>query len=166
MRLNRDSVLDPIGHVLEIVRATGTSTVIVPDLAHVDNQPGPVCDTCDLITVCPGQLWMKTCSAAQIRFESTWLPENWQSEPSAQLRILEAHRIMQEHRSCNPLTCPRKAAAFTRLVDAGRLVPATRSPRERAAARGLLYPRAATTAYLEGPSIALLRRLLASLVQV
>ncbi|WP_328397753.1 hypothetical protein [Nocardia sp. NBC_00416] len=151
--------------MLEIVRATDTATVIVPDLAHIENQPGTVCETCDLITVCPEQLWTKTCPGAHLAPESTWLPETWHSEPGNHLRISDAHRIMQEHRSCNPLNCPRKATAFMRLTQAGRLVPATRSPRERAAARGIPYPLAEPATPPEGTPIALLRRLLTGLTE-
>lgn len=93
------------------------------------------------------------------------MPELWHSEPDTRLRIADAHRIMQSHRACNPLDCPRKAAAITVLAESGRLVPATRSPRERAAARGLHYPPAEPAATSAGPPIALLRRLLTGLTQ-
>ncbi|WP_280435981.1 hypothetical protein [Nocardia carnea] len=166
VRLGPDSVPDPIGHVLEIIRATATSTLIVPDLGHLENHPGRVCDTCDLITVCPEQLWMKVgTNTRDAKREPIWLPEVWHSEPNTGLRIADAHRIMQAHRACNPLNCPRKAAAFALLAETGRLVPATRSPRERAAARGLPYPPAEPTTTSSGPSLPILERLLAGLLQ-
>ncbi|WP_280424872.1 hypothetical protein [Nocardia carnea] len=167
VRLGPDSVPDPIGHVLEIVRATATTTLIVPDLAHLENHPGRVCDTCDLITVCPEQLWMKVgTNTFDATRELIWLPEVWHSEPNTRLRIADAHRIMQAHRACNPLNCPRKAAAFALLAETGRLVPATRSPRERAAARGLPYPPSEPTTTSPGESLAVLERLLAGLAEV
>ncbi|WP_218019607.1 hypothetical protein, partial [Nocardia flavorosea] len=167
VRLGPDSVPDSIGHVLDIVRATETSTLIVPDLAHLENHPGRVCDTCDLITVCPEQLWLKAgMNANDATRDSIWLPEVWHSEPETRLRVADAHRIMQAHRACNPLDCPRKAAAFALLADTGKLVPATRSPRERAAARGLPYPTAEPMATSAGPPVDVLQRLLAGLTQV
>ena len=166
IRLGPDSVPDPIGQVLDIVCATATTTLIVPDLGHIENHPGRVCDTCDLITVCPEQLWMKagTHTVDAVR-EPIWLPEVWHSEPNTRLRVADAHRIMQEHRSCNPLNCPRKAAAFALLAETGRLVPATRSPRERAATRGLFYPPAEAIPATTAQTLAVLERLLAGLTQ-
>ncbi|MEV6768719.1 hypothetical protein AB0N05_08790 [Nocardia sp. NPDC051030] len=38
-----------------------------------------------------------------------------------------AHHDMQEHLLCLVITCPRKAQARTRLIEAGQLVPATPS---------------------------------------
>ncbi|MGV9638248.1 hypothetical protein ACWDO0_29090 [Nocardia rhamnosiphila] len=161
VRLGPDSVPDAIGHVLDIVRATGTTTLITPDLAHLENHPGRVCDTCDLMTVCPEQLWMKVGTNSRgAPHEPIWLPEVWHSEPDTRLRIADAHHIMQTHLTCNPLDCPRKAAAFTLLVETGKLVPATRSPRERAAARGLAYPPAGPATLSTGPPLAMLQRLL------
>lgn len=164
VRLGPDSVPDPIGHVLEIIRATATTTLLVPDLAHLENHPGRVCDTCDLITVCPEQLWLKGGThTRESTTGPTWLPEDWHSEPHARLRIAAAHRIMQIHRPCNPLDCPRKAAALALLVETGKLVPATRSPRERAAARGLAYPPSEPATTNSGPPVSVLERLLAGL---
>lgn len=167
VRLGTDSVADPIGHVLEIVRATTTTTLIIPDLAHLENHPGRVCDTCDLITVCPEQLWQKAdANTLNATPEHLWLPEPWHSEPDTRLRITYAHRIMQDHRTCNPLDCPRKSAAFALLAETGKLVPATRSPRERAASRGIPYPPAQFVRPPDGPSIGTLRRILTGLTQV
>ncbi|MFD4402090.1 hypothetical protein ACFWPH_04930 [Nocardia sp. NPDC058499] len=166
VRLGPDSVPDPIGHVLDIIRATATTTLFVPDLAHLENHPGRVCDTCDLVTVCPEQLWLKAGTNTRESITGpTWLPEACHGEPHARLRIAEAHRIMQVHRPCNPLDCPRKAAAFALLAEAGKLVPATRSPRERAAARGLSYPPSEPATASSGLSVAVLERLLAGLTR-
>ncbi|MFQ6226136.1 hypothetical protein [Nocardia sp. NPDC002869] len=166
VRLGPDSVPDAIGHVLEIVRATGTTTLIIPDLAHLENHPGRVCDTCDLMTVCPGQLWMKIgTNPHDVPHEPIWLPEVWHSEPDTRLHIADAHRIMQTHLNCNPLDCPRKAAAFALLVETGKLVPASRSPGERAAARGLPYLSAERAITGTGPSLAVLQRLTTDLTQ-
>lgn len=166
VRLGPDSVPDAFGHVLDIVRATGTTTLIIPDLAHIENHPGRVCDTCDLMTVCPEQLWMKVgTNSHDVARQPIWLPEVWHSEPDTRLRIADAHRIMQAHLTCNPLDCARKAAAFAFLVETGKLVPATRSPRERAAARSLPYPPADPTTPGAGSSRTILQRLLAGLTQ-
>ncbi|MGA6204607.1 hypothetical protein ACPESR_07600 [Nocardia testacea] len=160
VRLGPDSVPDAIGHVLEIVRATGTTTLIIPDLAHLENHPGRVCDTCDLMTVCPGQLWMRVgTNPHDAPHEPIWLPEVWHSEPDTRLRIADAHRIMQTHLACNPLDCPRKAAAFALLVETGKLVPASRSHRERVVSRGLAYPPVGRTTFGTCPSLAMLQRL-------
>ncbi|MEV0111300.1 hypothetical protein AB0H42_33935 [Nocardia sp. NPDC050799] len=166
VRLRHGSVPDPVGHLLDIVRATATTTLIVPDLTHVDNQPGPVCDVCDLITVCPEQLWMKSrAGGSGNTTEPAWLPEDRHSEPHRGLPLTEAHRTMQVHLTCNPLDCPRKAAAFARLAEAGRLVPASRSPRQRAAVRGIPYPTAGPTVPRTGPPIDILHRLRTALDQ-
>lgn len=53
-----------------------------------------------------------------------------------------AHGLWQRHRACFINRCMWKAAAYQTLVLAGRLVPQSMSPRERAAARGIEYPRA------------------------
>lgn len=164
VRLQHDSAPDPTSSALDIVRGIGATTLIVPDLAHVGDLPGPVCEVCDLITVCPEQLWMKTHSdAGDSTPEPVWLPEDWHSAPDSRLALGEAHRTMQAHRACNPLDCPRKAAAFTRLAEAGKLVPATHSPRQRAAARGIPYPPAEPTLARPSPPLDILRRLLTGL---
>ncbi|WP_433682113.1 hypothetical protein [Nocardia sp. CA-119907] len=51
-----------------------------------------------------------------------------------------AHELSQRHRACRIHQCVWKAAAQHTLVLAGRLVPQSMSPRERAAARGIAYP--------------------------
>ncbi|MEV3960899.1 hypothetical protein AB0M34_08380 [Nocardia sp. NPDC050193] len=166
VRLGPDSVPDLVGHVLDIVRVTGTTTLITPDLGHIENHPGRVCDTCDLMTVCPEQLWMKIdTNSYEAASERICLPEIRHSEPDARLRTSEAHRIMQKHLTCNPLDCPRKAAALTLLIETGKLVPANRSPRERASARSLPYPSAEPSAPSNGLSLAMLRRLLTGRTQ-
>ncbi|MEV5838962.1 hypothetical protein [Nocardia sp. NPDC052112] len=53
-----------------------------------------------------------------------------------------AHGLWQRHRACRINRCVWKAAAYQTLVLAGRLVPQSMSPRERAAARGIDYPAA------------------------
>ncbi len=35
----------------------------------------------------------------------------------------QAHTVLQTHRACERWQCPRKAAAWNVLVDAGRIVP-------------------------------------------
>ena len=51
-----------------------------------------------------------------------------------------AHEQMRAHRACQIGRCVWKAAAYYTLVDAGRLAPQSLTPRERAAARGLVFP--------------------------
>ncbi|WP_062984486.1 hypothetical protein [Nocardia anaemiae] len=62
------------------------------------------------------------------------------ARPIHSLTIAEAQRIMQQHKACRAVGCPRKATALRCLVREGKLVPATVSPRERAATRGLRFP--------------------------
>lgn len=56
-----------------------------------------------------------------------------------------AHMLAQQHRACRIHQCVWKAAAHHTLVLSGRLIPQSRSPRERAAARGIHYPAAKET---------------------
>ncbi|MGQ4600454.1 hypothetical protein [Nocardia sp. R6R-6] len=51
-----------------------------------------------------------------------------------------AHRLMQAHRACRIDRCAWKLAAYHTLVVYGRIVPQTRSPRERAAERKISFP--------------------------
>lgn len=51
-----------------------------------------------------------------------------------------AHELLRAHRACRVARCVWKAAAYYTLIDAGRLVPQTSTPRERAAARGIAFP--------------------------
>ncbi|WP_147286989.1 hypothetical protein [Nocardia otitidiscaviarum] len=60
VRLWPSSVPDPLEHVLTIADELSVAAILVPDLAHVDNQPALVCDVCDLITAIPEQTWART----------------------------------------------------------------------------------------------------------
>ncbi|MFE9325434.1 hypothetical protein ACIHDR_29015 [Nocardia sp. NPDC052278] len=51
-----------------------------------------------------------------------------------------AQELMRRHRTCRIHRCAWKAAAYYTLVDAGRLVPQSVTPRERTAARGIAFP--------------------------
>ncbi|WP_433621164.1 hypothetical protein [Nocardia sp. CA-120079] len=51
-----------------------------------------------------------------------------------------AHELKRTHRTCRIHRCAWKAAAYYTLVDAGRLVPQSVTPRERTAARGIAFP--------------------------
>lgn len=62
------------------------------------------------------------------------------ARPDHPLTVAQARRIMQQHKDCRAVGCLRKASALRCLVQAGKLVPASVSPRERAAARGLAFP--------------------------
>ncbi|WP_153413242.1 hypothetical protein [Nocardia macrotermitis] len=54
--------------------------------------------------------------------------------------IALAHEQMRIHRACRTHRCAWKAAAFQTLVQAGRVVPQSLSPRMRAAMRGIAFP--------------------------
>ena len=43
--------------------------------------------------------------------------------PERRLAVEQAHRTMQQHLDCTVADCPRKAAAYAVLVDAGRITP-------------------------------------------
>ncbi|WP_157124878.1 hypothetical protein [Nocardia pseudovaccinii] len=51
-----------------------------------------------------------------------------------------AHELLRTHLTCRVARCVWKAAAYYTLIDAGRLVPQTATPRERSAARGIAFP--------------------------
>jgi len=154
VRLWPTSVPDPLQHVIGIARDLDAAAIIVADLGHVDNQPAPVCDVCDLVTVFPAEIWAR---AQPVRIDgqpiargnaelsdslldafSHSLPDE-HSSPRHPLDTTSAHRIMQTHKLCRAMRCPRKAAALAALVHAGKIVPSTLSPRERAARHGMRF---------------------------
>lgn len=150
VRLWPASVPDPLGHVVRIVREIDAAAIIVPDLAHVDSQPALVCDVCDLVTVFPEETWARAqpvdnAARGEVKLSvplldafAHSLPDEHAS-PWQPLDITNAHRIMQAHNLCRAMRCPLKAAALAVLVDAGKVVPATLSPRQRAAHRGMRF---------------------------
>ncbi|WP_062992872.1 hypothetical protein [Nocardia anaemiae] len=73
-----------------------------------------------------------------------------------------AHELWQRHRACRINRCVWKSAAYQTLVLAGRLIPQSMSPRERAAARGIDFPRAPESDALPpfGHSVGTLREVL------
>lgn len=73
-----------------------------------------------------------------------------------------AHALSQRHRACRIHQCVWKAAAQHTLVMAGRLVPQSMSPRERAAVRGIDYPPTPGTGKPRqgGPTLGTLREVL------
>jgi hypothetical protein len=50
---------DPIGYALGIASGLDVAAIVVYELAHVDNQPGRVCEDFDLETVCPATTWTR-----------------------------------------------------------------------------------------------------------
>ncbi|BCK56751.1 hypothetical protein NWFMUON74_45230 [Nocardia wallacei] len=51
-------------------------------------------------------------------------PNGWPHEtPDHPLSVHEAQKIMQRHRGCSTDECPRKAAAWQTLVEAGKIKP-------------------------------------------
>lgn len=122
---------DPIGYALDIAAGAQAAAVVIYDLETVDNTPARVCDVCDLQTVSPPTTWAVT---------SPGFIDPSHSHPDHLLTVTESHRIMQQHIACRAITCPRKASALSCLVRAGKLVPPTQTPRERAGARSLSFP--------------------------
>ncbi|WP_280232389.1 hypothetical protein [Nocardia cyriacigeorgica] len=52
---------DPIAYALGIAAALGVDTIVVFDLAHVDDSPARICDEgFDLETVCPATTWTRS----------------------------------------------------------------------------------------------------------
>jgi hypothetical protein len=49
--------------------------------------------------------------------------------PMVPFTIQQAHHVMQRHATCRAKDCPRKAAAFQVLIDAGRMKPDASRPR-------------------------------------
>ncbi|MFJ4651059.1 hypothetical protein ACIP5Y_07275 [Nocardia sp. NPDC088792] len=181
VRIWPTSVPHPLRHVIRIARDLDVAAIIVPDLDHVDCRPAPVCDICALVTVYPEEIWAR---AQSVYVQSEDLPrrESEMSEslldafthslpdehasPWHPLDISNAHRIMQAHKLCQTMRCPRKAAALAVLIDAGKFVPATLSPRERAARRGMHVEVAGLDAELsDDAEIPTLLRVLAGLRQ-
>ncbi|MBU3063055.1 hypothetical protein KO481_16165 [Nocardia sp. NEAU-G5] len=122
---------DPIGYALSIAFAVHAAAIVIYDPETVDNTSARVCDACNLETACPPTPW----AAAS---DGTNDPAH--ARPDRALTVPESHRIMQQHRACRAALCPRKASALGCLVKAGKVIPPTASPRERAAARGLPFP--------------------------
>ncbi|WP_067891423.1 hypothetical protein [Nocardia vaccinii] len=78
--------------------------------------------------------------------------------------IALAHDQMRIHRGCRVERCVWKAAAFHTLVQTGRLVPQSLSPRVRAAIRGIAFPALDhEPPPIDGPSSHTLRTILAKL---
>ncbi|MGO4649917.1 hypothetical protein AB4305_34125 [Nocardia sp. 2YAB30] len=122
---------DPIGYALGIAAGLGVAALVVYDLATVDNMPSRVCDVCDLETVIPPQTWAAS---------SPDIVDPAHQHPDHPLTVAEAKRTMQQHIACRAVECPRKSSAYSCLVKAGKIVPPVDTPRERAAARGVLFP--------------------------
>lgn len=123
---------DPVGYALNIAIGVQAAALIVYDLATVDNTLSRVCSVCDLETVSPPQTW----AAA--------LPnmiDPAHAYPDRPLTVAEAREIMQQHVACRAVACPRKSSAYRCLVKAGKILPPIGTPRERAAARGVPFPR-------------------------
>ena len=58
-----------------------------------------------------------------VRHPDAW-PADWtHAAPPREFTIAEAHSAMQEHRTCGVDDCAYKAAAFTTLVEKGRVKP-------------------------------------------
>lgn len=122
---------DPIGYALGIAFGVHAAALIIYDLTTTDNTPARVCDYCTLETVCPPTTW------AAVLTKSV---ETAHANPDHPLTVAESHRIMQQHIACRAVACSWKASALGCLVRTGKLVPPVKTPRERAAARGLPFP--------------------------
>lgn len=55
----------------------------------------------------------------EIRWNTWWTHD----APPLTFTVAEAHQEMQRHRGCSAQSCPRKAAAFSALVESGRIQP-------------------------------------------
>lgn len=146
--------VDPVGYALAVAVGVQAAALVVHDLTTVDNTPARVCETCDLETVCPAMTWARAQPGAT---------GPGHTHPDHSLTIAESHRIMQQHRGCRAVTCPRKASALSCLVRAGKLVPPVSSPRERAAARGLAFETADRLPVSPGPDLGTLLNVLDAL---
>ncbi|WP_157126384.1 hypothetical protein [Nocardia mikamii] len=118
---------DPVGYALGLAASLNVDAMVVYDLETVGNTPSRVCEMFDLETVCPPATW-----AADLPGFSD--PEH--SHPLQPLTADTAHQIMQQHKNCRAVECPRKASAYSCLVREGKIVPPVDIPRERAAAHG------------------------------
>ncbi|MEV5835196.1 hypothetical protein [Nocardia sp. NPDC052112] len=149
---------DPIGCALYIASGVPAAALISYDLATTDNTPARVCDFCTLETVCPPTTWAAALPGAI---------NPAHAHPGRPLTVDDSYRIMQQHIACRAIACPRKASALDCLVRAGKLVPPIRTPRERAAARGLPFPALDCNAPLTvGPDIQTLLDVLDGLTAV
>ncbi|WP_433627836.1 hypothetical protein [Nocardia sp. CA-120079] len=78
-----------------------------------------------------------------------------------------AHELLRAHLACRVARCVWKAAAYYTLIDAGRLVPQTATPRERAAARGIAFPPLDSEPLTRsGPTVQTLREVLDKLSEL
>lgn len=79
-----------------------------------------------------------------------------------------AHELMRRHRTCRAGRCVWKSAAHHTLVLAGRIAPQTKTPRERAAERGVDYPAIKSDAPPtgDGPPVQTLREVLDRLTEL
>jgi hypothetical protein len=55
---------DPIGYAIGIAAGLDVAAIVVYDLAHVDNNPGRICEDFDLETVCPPETWARVAQPA------------------------------------------------------------------------------------------------------
>lgn len=79
-----------------------------------------------------------------------------------------AHELMRRHRACRVGRCMWKAAAHRTLVLSGQLAPQSKTPRERAAERGIEFPAPQTGAPRvgESPALGTLREVLDRLTKL
>ncbi|WP_146097713.1 hypothetical protein [Nocardia nova] len=121
---------DPIAYALGVAAGFDADALFVYDLKTVGHTPSRVCEMVGLETVSPPATWAVAVSGDA---------DSAHAYPEQSLTAEAAHRIMQQHLSCRAFGCQRKAAAYSFLVRAGKIVPPVASPRERAAARGLPF---------------------------
>ncbi|WP_280277789.1 hypothetical protein [Nocardia wallacei] len=84
----------------------------------------------------------------------------------ADLRL--AHELMRRHRACRAGRCLWKSAAHHTLALAGHLAPQSKTPRERAAERGVDFPAVGTDGppTADGPPLRTLREVLDRLTEL
>ncbi len=121
---------DPVGYALGIAAGLSVDAMVVYDLETVGHTPSRVCEMLDLETVCPPATWTAS---------TFGVADPAHAHPEHALTVASAQRIMQRHKTCQALECPRKASAYSFLVREGKIIPPVETPRERAAARGIPF---------------------------
>ena len=78
-----------------------------------------VCEPRDL----PIYVAHKPHPAAKRMYQPRWPVIYTHAAPGRPLTLEQAHEDMQQHRDCDPESCPRRQAALTTLIDAGHITP-------------------------------------------
>lgn len=72
----------------------------------------------------PRAITPATPATRNARMDASVWPRGWPHDaPDDPFTVDEAHKTMQRHCGCLRDECPRKAAAYLTLVEAGQLIP-------------------------------------------